>query len=41
MAKLSPLLTTEQMQELNAKVDVEGEEPADVAKEFLKDKGLI
>ncbi|SFR73355.1 osmoprotectant transport system substrate-binding protein [Microbacterium azadirachtae] len=41
MAKLSPLLTTEQMQELNAKVDVDGEDPADVAKQFLKDKGLI
>ncbi|MGB3732967.1 glycine betaine ABC transporter substrate-binding protein [Microbacterium sp.] len=41
MAKLSPLLTTEQMQTLNAKVDVDGEEPADVAKEFLKEKGLI
>lgn len=41
MAKLSPLLTTEQMQELNAKVDVDGDEPANVAKQFLKDKGLI
>ena len=41
MAKFSPLLTTEQMQELNAKVDVDGEDPADVAKQFLKDKGLI
>ena len=41
MAKLSPLLTTEQMQELNAKVDVDGEDPADVAQQFLKDKGLI
>jgi len=41
MAKLSPLLTTEQMQELNAKVDVDGDDPADVAKQFLQDKGLI
>ncbi|GAA4491854.1 glycine betaine ABC transporter substrate-binding protein [Microbacterium panaciterrae] len=41
MAKLSPLLTTEQMQELNAKVDVDGQEPAAVAEQFLKDKGLI
>lgn len=41
IAKLSPLLTTEQMQKLNAQVDVDGREPAKVAQEFLKSKGLI
>lgn len=41
MAKLSALLTTKQMQELNAKVDVDGDDPADVAKQFLTSKGLI
>lgn len=41
MAKLSPLLTDEVMQSLNAKVDVDGEDPADVAKQFLQEKGLI
>jgi osmoprotectant transport system substrate-binding protein len=41
VAKLSKLLTTEQMQELNAQVDVDGDDPADVAKDFLTKKGLI
>jgi osmoprotectant transport system substrate-binding protein len=41
IAKLSPLLTTEQMQKLNAQVDVDGREPAKVAEDFLKSKGLI
>jgi osmoprotectant transport system substrate-binding protein len=41
IAKVSPLLTTEQMQELNAKVDVDGDEPSKVAEDFLKSKGLI
>ncbi|WP_426518007.1 glycine betaine ABC transporter substrate-binding protein [Diaminobutyricibacter sp. McL0618] len=41
IAKLSPLLTTEQMQKLNAEVDVDGREPAKVAEDFLKSKGLI
>jgi osmoprotectant transport system substrate-binding protein len=41
IAKLSPLLTTEQMQKLNAEVDVDGREPAKVAQDFLKSKGLI
>jgi osmoprotectant transport system substrate-binding protein len=41
LAKVSPKLTTEKMQELNAKVDVDGDEPADVAKKFLQDEGLI
>ena len=41
LAKVSPKLTTEKMQELNAKVDVDGDEPADVAKKFLQDEGLL
>ena len=41
IAKLSPLLTTEQMQKLNSEVDVDGREPAKVAQDFLKSKGLI
>jgi len=41
LAKVSSKLTTEKMQELNAKVDVDGDEPADVAKKFLQDQGLI
>ncbi|MFP3465905.1 glycine betaine ABC transporter substrate-binding protein [Leifsonia sp. SIMBA_070] len=41
LAKVSSKLTTEKMQELNAKVDVDGDEPADVAKKFLQDEGLI
>lgn len=41
MAKLSPLLTTEQMQTLNAKADVDGDDPEDIATDFLIEKGLI
>lgn len=41
MAKLSPLLTTEVMQQLNAKADVDGDDPEDIAKDFLVEKGLI
>lgn len=41
IGKLSPLLTTEEMQKLNAEVDVDGREPAAVAQDFLKSKGLI
>ncbi|QYM76609.1 glycine betaine ABC transporter substrate-binding protein [Leucobacter luti] len=40
-AEVSPLLTTEQMQELNALVDVDGEEPEDVATDWLTEQGLI
>ena len=29
------------MQELNAKADVDGEDPADIAREFLVAQGLI
>lgn len=39
--KLSKVLTNEVMQELNYKVDEEGQEPRDVARDFLKEKGLI
>lgn len=41
MAKLSPLLTTEVMQSLNRQVDVDGEDPEDVAIAWLEDQGLI
>jgi osmoprotectant transport system substrate-binding protein len=34
-------LTTATMQELNSKVDVDGEQPEDVARDFLTEKGLI
>lgn len=39
--KLSKILTNEVMQELNYQVDEEGKEPADVAREFAKEQGLI
>ena len=39
--KLSKILTNEIMQELNYQVDEEGKEPADVAREFAKEQGLI
>jgi osmoprotectant transport system substrate-binding protein len=38
--KISPLLNNQNMRELNAKVDRDKEEPADVAAEFLKSQGL-
>lgn len=41
IAKISPLLTTEEMQKLNAKVDVDGDDPEDVATDWLKEQGLI
>lgn len=41
IAVVSPLLTTEVMQELNALVDVEGEDPEDVAIDWLEEQGLI
>lgn len=41
MAQVSPKLTTEVMQKLNAQVDVDGEDPQDVADQWLKDEGLI
>ncbi|MCR1160291.1 glycine betaine ABC transporter substrate-binding protein [Paenarthrobacter sp. UW852] len=40
MAKVSPKLTTEVMQKLNAKADVDGEDPEDIAKDWLESEGL-
>jgi osmoprotectant transport system substrate-binding protein len=39
--KLAPVLTTEDLTALNAKVDAERQKPADVAKEYLTSKQLI
>jgi osmoprotectant transport system substrate-binding protein len=39
--KLAPVLTTEDLTALNAKVDAERQKPADVAKEYLTSKGLL
>jgi osmoprotectant transport system substrate-binding protein len=39
--KLAPVLTTEDLTALNAKVDAERQKPADVAKEYLTAKKLI
>lgn len=39
--ELTALLTDQVMQELNAKADVDGEDPADIAREFLVAQGLI
>ena len=39
--EISPLLTTEQMQQLNLEVDVNGVPPEEVAETFLRDNGLI
>ncbi len=41
MAEVTPLLTTEKMQELNAKADVDGEDPEDIAIDWLIEEGLI
>lgn len=41
MAPISEALTDEVMTELNAQVDVEGREPADVAEEWLDGEGLL
>lgn len=41
LSVLPGLMDTRTMTELNAKVDVEEREPADVAREFLKEKKLI
>lgn len=41
IGQVSPKLTTEVMQKLNAKVDVDGEDPQDVAIEWLENEGLI
>jgi len=41
LGKLTDTLTTEDLAELNRKVDAERAKPADVAKEYLESKGLI
>ncbi|WP_426997112.1 glycine betaine ABC transporter substrate-binding protein [Pseudarthrobacter sp. N5] len=41
MAKVSPKLTTAVMQQLNAKADVDGDDPDAIAKEWLTSEGLI
>ena len=38
---ITPMLTTEEMQKLNALVDVDGEDPEDVATDWLTEQGLI
>ena len=39
--QISPLLTDEVLQELNARVDVDGAEPADVALDWMVSEGLV
>ncbi|RFA10316.1 glycine/betaine ABC transporter substrate-binding protein [Subtercola boreus] len=41
IALVSSKLTTEEMQKLNAKADVDGDDPADIAEEWLTEQGLI
>lgn len=41
IGKAAKLLTTAEMQKLNAEVDVDGEDPEDVAEEWLEDQGLV
>ncbi|MEA9984682.1 MULTISPECIES: glycine betaine ABC transporter substrate-binding protein [Subtercola] len=41
IALIAPKLTTEEMQKLNAKADVDGDDPADIAKQWLTEQGLI
>ncbi len=41
IAQVSPLLTTETMQGLNAKADVDGDDPEAIAKDWLTAQGLI
>jgi osmoprotectant transport system substrate-binding protein len=38
---LAPTLTTEDLTQLNKKVDAERQKPADVAKEYLTSKGML
>ncbi|MEA2843887.1 MAG: osmoprotectant transport system substrate-binding protein [Actinomycetota bacterium] len=40
-APVAAALDTKTMQDLNSRVDVKGEQPEDVARAFLQDKGLI
>ena len=41
MALISDKLTTEEMQKLNALADVDGEDPVDIAADWLTEQGLI
>ncbi|MGW0175715.1 glycine betaine ABC transporter substrate-binding protein [Rhodococcus sp. NPDC003322] len=41
MAPISAALTNEEISELNRQVDVDGREPADVARNWLADKGFV
>jgi osmoprotectant transport system substrate-binding protein len=41
LAPIAAALDTATMQELNSKVDTDGEEPADVAQQWLTDKGFL
>ncbi|MGW5523503.1 glycine betaine ABC transporter substrate-binding protein [Gordonia sp. NPDC003950] len=41
MATISERLTDQLMQELNGRVDIDGEDPSDVAYDWLKSEGLI
>ncbi|MGC5413244.1 glycine betaine ABC transporter substrate-binding protein, partial [Streptomyces sp. DT225] len=41
LGKLTGALTTEDLAQLNRKVDAERAKPADVAREYLQSKGLI
>ena len=38
---MSAKLTTDAMRKMNAQVDIDGMEPADVAKQFLEREGLL
>jgi osmoprotectant transport system substrate-binding protein len=38
---ITPMLTDDVLIELNRRVDVDGEEPADVALEWMRAKGLV
>lgn len=40
-AQITPLLTDDVLQQLNARVDVDGEDPADVALDWLVSQGLV
>jgi osmoprotectant transport system substrate-binding protein len=40
-AQITPLITDEVMIELNRRVDVDGEEPADVAADWMRSEGLV
>ncbi|SDY18650.1 Substrate binding domain of ABC-type glycine betaine transport system [Modestobacter sp. DSM 44400] len=39
--QITPLITDDVMRDLNARVDVEGEQPADVAYDWMRSEGLV